>query len=228
LAAAVHEGSSARTLVHDWLGAADDEELTAVESEVHDRVMPHVMKTPWPHAPRHELSSTGTYIVTAGTYLKKHYFRGREQLAFLQHQLLTVIRDFEWQLQAWALFSNHYHFVAHSPENSGGAESLTDMLRLLHEKTAKQVIKSGLYDGQQIWHNFWDTKLTYEKSFLARLKYVHTNPVRHGLVWTANQYPWCSAAWFERTARPAAVKMIYSFKTERVTVYDEYDVAEEW
>ena len=50
-----------------------------------------------------------------------------------------------------------------------------------------------------IWHNFWDTELTYEKSYLARLNYVHQNAVKHGLVARACQYRWCSAAWFERT-----------------------------
>jgi len=77
-------------------------------------------------------------------------------------------------------------------------------------------------------HELWDTKLTFQKSYLARLSYVHRNPVRHRLVPVANQYPWCSASWFERVARPAEVKMIYSFKTDKINVYDAYDVAAEW
>jgi len=76
--------------------------------------------------------------------------------------------------------------------------------------------------------NFWDTRLTFEKSYLARLNYVHQNPVKHGLVAVANQYPWCSAGWFERVARPAQVKTIYAFKTDKLNVYDEYDTAKEW
>ena len=43
-----------------------------------------------------------------------------------------------------------------------------------------------------------------------------------GLSSPRNQYPWCSAAWFERTASPAMVKSIYRFKFDRVTVYDEF------
>ena len=65
-------------------------------------------------------------------------------------------------------------------------------------------------------------RLTHQYSYLARLNYVHRNPVKHGLVKVANQYPWCSAAWFERTASPAQVKTIYSFKTDKVNVYDDY------
>ena len=82
--------------------------------------------------------------------------------------------------------------------------------------------------GRQVWHNFWETKLTYEKSYLVRLNYVHQNPVKHGLVQFASQYPWCSAGWFERTARAAQVKTIYSLKLDKVKVYDEYEPALDW
>ena len=73
-----------------------------------------------------------------------------------------------------------------------------------------------------MWFNFWDTKLTYERSYLARLNYVHQNPVKHGLVAIANQYRWCSAAWFERTVSPAMVKTIYGFKTDKLNIHDDF------
>jgi putative transposase len=102
------------------------------------------------------------------------------------------------------------------------------MLGLLHEKTAKWLNRLDDTPGRQVWHNFRETRLTYEKSYLARLNYVHQNPVKHRLVPVANQYPWCSAAWFERTARPAQVKTIYGFKVDQLRMYDEYEVASEW
>jgi putative transposase len=184
--------------------------------------------TPWPHAPLHRLSSAGTYFLTVGTYQKEHHFRGPKRLGVLQRGLLKLARQFGWQIEAWCCFSNHYHFVAHSPAKAGTAESLSDMLKLLHEKTAKWVNQLDAEPGRQVWHNFWDTELTYEKSYLARLNYVHQNAVKHGLVTVASHYPWCSAAWFERTATPAQVKTIYAFKTNAVKVYDEYEVAQEW
>ena len=73
-----------------------------------------------------------------------------------------------------------------------------------------------------MWHNFWETRLTHEASYLARLNYVHQNAVKHGLVAVANQYPWCSASWFERTASPAQVRTIYGFKIVRIKVLDDF------
>lgn len=136
-------------------------------------------KIPWPHAPQHRLGEHGIYFVTAGTYLKTHHFRGPERLAVLHRGLLQVCADFGWRLEAWAVFSNHYHFVAESPAT---AESLPAMLSLLHEKTSKWVNKLDKATGRKAWHNYRETLLTYERSYLARLNYTHRNAVKHGLV----------------------------------------------
>jgi putative transposase len=185
-------------------------------------------RTPWSHAPLHRLSEQGTYFVTVGTYLRQHHFRGRERLMVLHRGLLTVCREFGWALEAWAVFSNHYHFVAHSPFDQASAENLPAMLGKLHGKTAGWVNRLDKAVGRKVWHNYRETRLTFEKSYLARLNYTHQNAVKHGLVPVANQYPWCSAVWFERTATPAQVKTIYGFKTDRLETYDEYTPAKEW
>lgn len=176
--------------------------------------------TPWPHAPVHRLSEHGTLIVTGATYHKEHHFRGKQRLDYLTNRLLSVIGEGGWQLEAWAVFSNHYHFVAHATEN---CRKLDQLLKSLHGESAIEVNRLDDQPGRTVWFNYWDTELTYLNSYLARLHYVHTNPVRHGLVKAANQYRWCSAGWFERTARPAEVKTIYSFGLEKVKVRDDFE-----
>lgn len=185
-------------------------------------------RTPWPHAPLHQLSERGAYFVTASTYLKAHHFCGVNRLAVLHRGLLTVARDFGWRLEAWSVFSNHYHFIGHPPDNVPAATSLSQMLGVLHTKTSGWVNKLDKTPARQVWFNYRETRLTYQKSYLARLNYVHQNPVKHRLVPVANQYPWCSAAWFERNASTAMVKSIYRFKTDSVSVDDDFEPANEW
>ncbi len=178
---------------------------------------PH--STPWPHVPTHRLSETGVYMVTAGTYRKQRIFHDGSQLRMLHNALLTIADKHAWRLEAWAVFSNHYHFIAHAPED---ASTLTAFLRELHSRTAVALNCQNGISGRKVWHNYWDTQLTHEASYLARLHYVHQNPVKHGVATIANQYPWCSAAWFERTATPAQVKTIYSFKIDSINVQDDF------
>ena len=102
------------------------------------------------------------------------------------------------------------------------------MLSVLHAKTSAWINRLDQQPGRKVWHNYRDSKLTYQKSYLARLNYVHQNPVRHGLVAVANHYPWCSAAWFERTASPAIIKSIYRFKIGQLHVGDEFEPSTDW
>ena len=183
---------------------------------------------PWPHAPTHQLSEAGTYFVTASTYNKVHHFRGAKRLEVLQRGLLKLAQEYYWDIEAWAIFSNHYHFVAHSPADSNNAENLKKMLGTLHAKMAGWINRLDKSPGRQVWHNYWETRLTYQRSYFARLNYVHQNPVLHGLVKVATQYPWCSARWFERVGSPSQVKSIYRFDARRVRVSDDFEVDVDW
>ena len=173
----------------------------------------------WPHAPIHRLSSDGIYMVTGATLQKRLFFSSAEKLASLENDILTLAKLYSWQLEAWAVFMNHYHLIARGELD---AARLDIYLKHLHSKSAIDVNMNDSVRGRQVWYNFWETKLTYERSYLARLNYVHQNAVKHGLVRVASQYEWCSAAWFERIASPAAVKTIYSFKTDKLKIHDDY------
>jgi putative transposase len=162
-------------------------------------------------------------MVTAGTYRKLHHFRTPERLSLLQEQLLSLARAHGWQLQAWAVFSNHYHFVAMAPADPG---SLRILARQLHSITAREVNRLDGASGRQVWFEYWDTHLTFERSYFARLNYVLQNPVHHGLVPVASAYPWCSAQWFEQSASRAFYKTVTAFKVDRVNVQDQYQPVE--
>ena len=173
----------------------------------------------WPHAPIHRINSDGIYMVTGATLRKVHLFNTAEKLSLLENDLLSLAKQYQWHLEAWALFVNHYHLIA---RGNPDASRLDAFLKHLHSNTARDLNRIDDSVGRQVWYNFWDTKLTFERSYLARLNYVHQNPVKHGLVKVASQYAWCSAAWFARTASPAAVKTIYSFKTDKLKIDDDY------
>src|SRR3989442_4411335 len=110
-------------------------------------------RTPWPHAPTHQLSQRGTYFLTASTYLRLHHFRSAARLRVLHRGLLTVAANFGWHLEAWAVFSNHYHFIGHSPPD---ASNLSEMLKRLHSKTAEWLNKLDRTPQQKVWYNFWE------------------------------------------------------------------------
>jgi putative transposase len=175
----------------------------------------------WPHAPIHRLNTAGTYIVTVGAYRKEHFFHDSERLDCLTAALQRAASEHHWELQAWAIFSNHYHFVAESED----PKTLREMTMQANSLSARFVNNLDHRSGRTIWHQYWNTQITFPRSFFARLNYVHSNAVRHGVVPQAELYPWCSAGWFARNAPPAFRRAVMNFPWNEVKIPDEYDVA---
>ena len=103
----------------------------------------------WPHGPAHWLFEKGFYIITAATYRKLRHFNSPARLDFFQNSLFQHADEFEWDLRAWAVLANHYHFVAASPTDP---RTLRKFLGKLHMKTAEQL-------------NLWDNKLAEKSGF---------------------------------------------------------------
>jgi len=175
----------------------------------------------WPHSPIHRLELTGAFIVTGATYLKKPTFAGHQRLEYLCDLLLELAEKYQWQLQAWAVFPNHYHFIALSPAEAG---TLTAFTRHLHSLSTIQANRWDGAAGRKVWFQYWETNLTYPESYFARLGYVHRNAVHHQIVREASLYPWCSAGWFQRRATSSFYKRIMQMKIDRVNVQDEFEV----
>ncbi len=173
----------------------------------------------WPHAPAHLFVANTAYLVTAGTHGKALLFDTPAKLDFLLSSLFTEASRLGWELQAWAVMANHYHFIGVSPETPG---TLRELTRSLHSKTARWLNQQDEMPGRKVWFQYWDTCLTYERSYLARLIYVHQNAVKHGLVRQAEEYRWCSMAWFARQSGTGFYRTVRSFKTDGLRVRDDY------
>ena len=119
--------------------------------------------------------------------------------------------------------SNHYHFLAESPEASG--ESLREWLKEFHRTAAMKVNTLSGIPGHRVWMNFRETLITHQTSYLARLRYVNDNPAHHRLVKLARDYRWCSAAWFEKNAPRSFVESVGRFKTDMINVWDDFDAS---
>jgi len=177
------------------------------------------MNSPWHHAPLHVLVERGLYMITAGTYQKDVLFRSADRLQLLHDRLHACAQEFGWELHAWAVLANHYHFVAQSPADPG---NLRRFLGKLHMTTAEAVNQLDATPGRKVWFEYWDTRLTYERSYLARLHYVNHNPVHHRLVTVATAYPWCSAGHFESHADPSFQRTVAAMPIDRLEVQDDF------
>jgi putative transposase len=155
----------------------------------------------WPHAPLHKLDAGNAVIVTAATFQKLHHLNEPARLDRFLELLFDYAAGCGWSLQAWAILANHYHFVAQALRKHA---PLGQMLGGFYAQSSREL---NLLDGtpaRKTWFQYWDTDLTYQRSYLTRLNYVQQNPVHHGLVTSAEDYRWCSATWMGKQAEKAS------------------------
>ena len=172
----------------------------------------------YPHNPPHLFLPDVAYIITARMRNQKQVMDTAEKKAFFFRELVTQAESFHWQLEALAILGNHYHLVARSPEE---AANLPDFIGTLHSQTAIEFNRRDGTLGRAIWCNYRDTCLTYERSYLARLHYVHTNPVKHGVVQDPLEYPFCSYRWFIEQGEPGFVGRVWAQPCTGIKIEDD-------
>jgi len=175
----------------------------------------------YPHNPPHYFVPNVMYIVTGSLLYKKRLLFDDKRKALILEVLLERTSYWCWELEAWAILENHYHFIARAPEN---ALTLEKLIRQLHSKTAVELNKLDGVSGRKVWHNYWDTCITHETSYLARMHYIHLNPVKHGLVENAEKYPFCSYRWFLEKADGEFRDKVMNQPIDRIDIEeDDFD-----
>lgn len=175
----------------------------------------------WPHAPPHRLKEAGVFFVTARAAHQHNLLSTAELRDWFQDSLFALAQHYGWTLEAWAILSNLYHFVAHSPPSGRRADSLSAFLQHLHSSATRELNGRNATPGRtRLWHNFRDTHLTLQRGYLARLNYVHQNAVHHRLVGVASHWKWCSASAFKCSVTPAWLRTIASFKYDEIAKTD--------
>jgi putative transposase len=181
--------------------------------------MEDIYKT-YPHNPPHYFVPNAMYIVTGSLLYKKRLLTDNNHKSLVCDNLFEIMHRWGWALEAWSVLENHYHFIARSPEDPLTLEKL---IRQLHSKTAMLLNKLDKTPGRQVWYNYWDTCITHETSYYARLHYVHINPVKHGLVENAEDYPFGSYRWFLDEADESFRDKVINQPINRVDIFDDFD-----
>lgn len=174
----------------------------------------------YPHNPPHYFVPNAMYIVTGSVLYRKRLLFDDKRKALVLEILLERSAHWGWEMEAWAILDNHYHFISRSPEHPSTLEQL---IRQFHSKTAVELNKLDNTSGRKVWHNYWDTCIKHETSYLARLHYVHVNPIKHRLVNNAEDYPFCSYRWFLEKTDGKFQNQVMNQPIDRVDIVDDFD-----
>ncbi|HMA62051.1 MAG TPA: transposase [bacterium] len=78
------------------------------------------------------------------------------------------------------------------------------------------------YKNSKIFHNYWDTCISYERSYFARLHYIWYNPVKHGYVRDPKNWKFGSYSFRFKKDKSEIDEIVDNYPCDKVKVYDDF------
>lgn len=129
----------------------------------------------------------GFYHVTSRGNARQDIFLGDDDFRLFLTTLADVVERYQWIVHGYCLMTNHYHLLIETPQ----ANLSTGMRQLNGVFTQK-------YNGRHnrtghIFQGRFKAFIVDKDSYLLELsRYIVMNPVRAGMVSSAEEWPWSS------------------------------------
>ncbi|MDP8232076.1 MAG: hypothetical protein P9L91_05335 [Candidatus Zophobacter franzmannii] len=110
--------------------------------------------------------------------------------------------------------------MATAPED---ARMLSELMHNFTRFTANWLSKHNIVKiKHQYFHNYWDTCITYERSYYCRLNYIWNNPVKHGYVESSEK--WRHGSYYHRFKMKdkESEEIMLNYPIDRVHIDDDF------
>jgi len=109
--------------------------------------------------------------------------------------LLEIIREVkiehEFSMLGYVILNDHFHLIIKTRDTD-----ISKIMQSIKLRFTKRYIKQNAISKAQpvsLWQRrFWDHLIRDEGDFQRHLDYIHYNPVKHGIVKSANEYVFSS------------------------------------
>lgn len=141
------------------------------------------------HAPPHPLRDAGRYLITAANYRHAPIMAHSDRRTDFEADLLMAMDAIGAEVYAWVILFNHYHLLL----GISSLDLVSAALKRLHGAIARAWnLEDGQTGQRRVWYRFMDRMIRNDAHFHIALNYIHYNPVKHGYVKDAYDWPWSS------------------------------------
>jgi putative transposase len=142
---------------------------------------------PW-HAPPHYGGELNLFLITAACFEHRSILADPGRLTeFSDALVIGMQKNLGLRAVAWVVQPNHYHILVRTDP-----DVLGPWLARLHNGKSTQWNREDETPKRKVWHRFADRRMRSENHYYATLNYIHANPVKHGHVSKATDWPWSS------------------------------------
>lgn len=139
-----------------------------------------------PHAARKKSASGYYHVVPKGIHDQIIFENDTDRRIYLE-LMRQAKRETGLRIHAYALMSNHVHFVLEDEH-----DMLSAFMKMIDERYGKHVAEETGRKGGILVRPFWSEPIETENYLLCAVRYVHANPAVAGIC-PASAYEWSSA-----------------------------------
>ncbi len=143
--------------------------------------------------------SGGTFFFTVVTYRRRKILTNPDSRQILRKIIERTRKTHPFDVDAWVLLPDHMHSIWKLPESDNNFSMRWSLIKSGFSKRTKSLYhkQEWMNDSKQkhrestIWQRrFWEHQIYDEDDYRAHIDYIHYNPVKHGLVKRAKDWPY--------------------------------------
>jgi putative transposase len=139
---------------------------------------------PWGLKRFHE--SRQVHFLTFSCYHRRPHFLNAEACATFVSALERVRQHYRLCVYGYVIMPEHVHLLMNEP----GHSNLAQAMKSLKQGVARRL---ALRTADSFWQaRYYDFNVWSERKFIEKLRYIHRNPVKRGLVARPEDWPWSS------------------------------------
>ncbi|MGD9152265.1 MAG: transposase [Gammaproteobacteria bacterium] len=146
--------------------------------------------------PRINYNNSWHHVTNRGAASKTIFHSNNDRKKFLS-LLQKTIKQYEIEVHAYCLMSNHYHLLIKTP-----SANLSSAIRYLNSLYAAYYNHTRKTDGPLFKGRFKSTIVSHDTYLLYVSRYIHLNPVRANMVKKPQNYQWSSYAAYLQNVNP--------------------------
>ena len=133
------------------------------------------------------LSSARVFFATTKTSMTRRLLQSERNAMLLIDVLRSNVAAGKFQLHDFVIMPDHLHLLMTLP----GDIAIEKAMQLIKGGFSYRLKREFGYQGEVWQRGFSEVRISDGQSFLRHREYIVQNPVKAGLVDTAEQYPYC-------------------------------------
>ena len=135
--------------------------------------------------------SRQSHFVTFTCYRRLRHLDPAEMKDLVVAMLEQTRRRFSFYVYGFVVMPEHVHFLVSEPQRA----LLANAIQSFKIAAARRSVKARQWDGESspLWQKrYYDRNLRSYSDFCEKLRYIHRNPVKRGLVDRPEDWKWSS------------------------------------